>query len=107
MNALFDTGRFREGTGKGQGEKTLRNQYGDPRFLEQVLKCSAGRRALLGLDAQVPVVENHVSIHLSTEERERHILALLAEMAGRINGDGHGHVLPAPSDIIDVEGTPA
>ena len=28
----------------------LEQQQGDPRFLEQILRCVAGRRALLGLD---------------------------------------------------------
>ncbi len=31
--------------------KTIKNQHGDPRFLEQIHKCIASRRALLGLDA--------------------------------------------------------
>jgi hypothetical protein len=31
--------------------KTLKNQNGDPRFLEQIQRCIAGRCALLGLNA--------------------------------------------------------
>ena len=31
--------------------KILKNQIGDPRFLEQIHKCIASRRAILGLDA--------------------------------------------------------
>jgi hypothetical protein len=34
-----------------RARKTVKNQHGDPRFLEQVQKCVAQRRALLGLDA--------------------------------------------------------
>ncbi|MDZ4780431.1 MAG: helix-turn-helix domain-containing protein [Planctomycetia bacterium] len=34
-----------------RARKTVKNQHGDPRFLEQVQKCLVQRRALLGLDA--------------------------------------------------------
>lgn len=37
--------------GSARARKTVKNQHGDPRFLEQVQKCVAQRRALLGLDA--------------------------------------------------------
>lgn len=37
--------------GAARARKTVKNQYGDARFLEQVQKCIAQRRALLGLDA--------------------------------------------------------
>lgn len=40
-----------------QAKKSLANRYGDPRFLEQVNKCIAQRRSLLGLD--IPAVESH------------------------------------------------
>ena len=35
--------------------KTMKSRTGDPRFLEIVMKCSASRRELLGLDAPVKV----------------------------------------------------
>jgi hypothetical protein len=35
--------------------KRVKNQYGDPRFLELIRKCIADRRALLGLDAPTKV----------------------------------------------------
>jgi hypothetical protein len=41
-------------TGEGAQQptrKTLKNQHGDPRFLDMVHKCVAARRAILGLDA--------------------------------------------------------
>ena len=39
-------------SGDGQRtQNTVKDQSGDPRFLEAVHKCIAGRRALLGLDA--------------------------------------------------------
>ena len=39
-----------DGSGK-KAEKTVKQQQGNPRFLEQVHRCIAGRRTLLGLDA--------------------------------------------------------
>jgi hypothetical protein len=39
------------GSGSERTEKTVRQRIGDPRFLDQIHKCIASRRALLGLDA--------------------------------------------------------
>ena len=41
-------------------EKRVEQQPGDPRFLEQVQRCLAARRALLGLDAP-PAHRAHVA----------------------------------------------
>lgn len=75
--------KFREGSNAERGEKTVRNQYGDPRFLDQVQKCIASRRAMLGLDKQTPVIQNNVAIQLSVTEREQHIAAILSEVEAR------------------------
>ena len=41
-----------QGEGGAQAtRKTVKNQHGDPRFLDQIHKCIASRRAILGLDA--------------------------------------------------------
>jgi len=40
-----------DGAGGKTAQKVVRQRDGDPRFLEQVHKCIATRRALLGLDA--------------------------------------------------------
>jgi hypothetical protein len=40
-----------DGQGGKRAQKRVKNQYGDPRYLEQVHKSIAARRALLGLDA--------------------------------------------------------
>jgi hypothetical protein len=40
-----------DGDHQRKTRRHVRNQHGDPRFLEQVNKCIASRRALLGLDA--------------------------------------------------------
>jgi hypothetical protein len=45
-------------TGDGADQKTrktMKNQHGDPRFLVVILKCTADRRAVLGLDAPVQI----------------------------------------------------
>lgn len=41
---------IQDGSGK-KAEKTVKQQQGNPRFLEQVHRCIAGRRTLLSLDA--------------------------------------------------------
>jgi len=95
--------RFQDGAANGRSQKTVRNQYGDPRFLEVVLKCVSGRRSILGLDAQPQVVENHVSIHLSTEERNQHINALLAELRSQCLPDVTPESQAVLSQVIEVE----
>jgi len=49
-----------DGSGK-RAQKTVEHPVGDPRYLEQIQKCIASRRALLGLDAPTriaPVMPN-------------------------------------------------
>ncbi len=51
---------IQDGSGK-RAQKTVEHPVGDPRYLEQVQKCIAARRALLGLDAPTriaPVMPN-------------------------------------------------
>ena len=38
-----------------EAERVVKNQFGDPRFLDQVHKCIASRRALLGLDGPLRI----------------------------------------------------
>jgi predicted transcriptional regulator len=38
-----------------QAKKTIKNRHGDPRMLEILLKCSAERRKMLGLDAPAKI----------------------------------------------------
>lgn len=51
-------------------KRTLKNQHGDPRFLDIVQKCIAARRALLGLDAptRTEIKTEGITIH---ERRDR------------------------------------
>ena len=63
--------------------RQMRNQYGDPRFLEQVNKCIASRRAILGLDAPVRT-EIKTDGHTVVERRDRivTVVAALRDRAG-------------------------
>lgn len=47
--------RIVQGEGGKHVEKSVRQQVGNPRFLEQIHKSVAARRALLGLDAPVRI----------------------------------------------------
>lgn len=47
--------RIVQGDGSKHVEKSVHQQVGNPRFLEQIHKTSAARRALLGLDAPVRI----------------------------------------------------
>ena len=42
--------RIKGNNSEQNAERIVKNQVGDPRFLEQIHKCIAARRALLGLD---------------------------------------------------------
>jgi len=47
-------------TGEGNGQQTrksMKNQTGDPRFLDQVSKCISHRRAITGLDAPLQMAD--------------------------------------------------
>ncbi len=59
-------------------DRTIKNQVGDPRFLEQVHKCIASRRAILGLDAPAqvePVLP--APVPLTAEQRNEHVEAII------------------------------
>jgi hypothetical protein len=82
---------------RNRARKTLKNQYGDPRFLEQVNKCIAQRRALLGLDASPPVaaLEGFSDDTGSLITRRERVFALLAAL-------GHGGQSPATAAGLDA-----
>jgi hypothetical protein len=59
-------------TGEGTGNNTrknIKNQVGDPRFLDQINRCIAQRRTLLGLDAPLQVADVTVIAEETPEER--------------------------------------
>ena len=72
-------------TGEGYGQKTrksMKNQHGDPRFLDQVNKCITHRRALLGLDAPMQLTEDGAD-ELSVDVRRDRIVAVFAALRER------------------------
>ena len=94
--------------GEGNGErarKTLKNQYGDPRFLDQVNKCISQRRAITGLDAplevtEVPTPETPL-ILLSREERTIRLDQIAVRLGlNRPMGSDPQILLPPASDPL-------
>jgi hypothetical protein len=68
-----------------QSRKALTNRYGDPRFLEQVNKCIAQRRSLLGLDI-APIASSRDELFdgsLSLEVRRERVEAILTAISHR------------------------
>jgi len=61
--------------------RQVKNQNGDPRFLEQVNKCIASRRALLGLDA--PIRTEIETDGFSSLERRDRIVTVIAAIRDR------------------------
>ncbi len=68
--------------------RQMRNQYGDPRFLEQVNKCIASRRALLGLDA--PIRTEIETDGYSVVERRDRIFTVVAALRDRAGNQDAG-----------------
>ena len=63
--------------------KRIRNQNGDPRYLEIILRCNVDQRAILGLDAPTKIAPTTPDGKpLSFEQRQIHINAILAEQFG-------------------------
>jgi hypothetical protein len=108
--------------GSGKAKRTVRHQYGDPRFLDLVLKSIEAERQLMGLDAPTKIAPTTPDGRpLSREERLIHINAILIEKFGAAtvlgNGDEKevlehdptaGASTPGPDDRRGVdEGQPA
>lgn len=92
------------GEGAGQrARKTLKNQYGDPRFLEQVNKCIAQRRALMGLDVSIPFgpLEDLSDDIGSLATRRERIVSLVARLGlgGQPPATGAGSVAGQSRDV--------
>jgi DNA-binding transcriptional ArsR family regulator len=68
----------------GKSAKTMRSRDGDPRFLEVIFKCSASRRALLGLDAAPPPREGGTTdVNVTVEVRRERVLGIIAALGDR------------------------
>lgn len=66
--------------GTQKAKRTVRNQYGDPRFLSVILDCSQARREILGLDAPIKVAPTTPEgTSLTNEQRNAHIQAIFNE----------------------------
>jgi hypothetical protein len=66
-------------TGEGNGQQTkksMKHQVGDPRFLDQVSKCIAHRRAITGLDAPLQVADATPPPAETPEERRAKLEAI-------------------------------
>ena len=62
-------------------QKTVKDQVGDPRFLEQVHKCIASRRALMGLDAPTRIAPTSPDGDEAYHTHVMHELMRLAEQS--------------------------
>ena len=94
-----------------QSRKSMKNQYGDPRFLDLVNKCIAQRRALLGLDilpATAPM-EGQYDEPVSLEGRRERVAVLVTALRERerIGQTGAGSDRGQPGGICagDQPGT--
>ncbi|MCH7685110.1 MAG: helix-turn-helix domain-containing protein [Planctomycetes bacterium] len=101
--------RIRDDAPGRRAEKTVKNRYGDPRFLDQIHKCIAQRRALLGLDAPVRVVDATPPPALFDEERRDRIMKLAAVLQARADAaqqhDRGASVLTAEARHIEADRT--
>ena len=79
QSAVVSNGGDRQKT-----QKTVKEQHGDPRYLEQILKCISSRRALLGLDAPVRVAPTSPD---GDEAYHAHVMKKLMDLAEKA-GDG-------------------
>jgi hypothetical protein len=95
-------------SGEGAGQhtrKSMKNQIGDPRFLQQVNHCIAQRRALMGLDV-LPApnpLEGQPDGTISLEVRRERVLALIHSFGERerIGAAGAGSDDGQPGDVRD------
>ncbi len=72
-----------DGAGGKRAQKRVKNQHGDPRYLEQVHKCIASRRALLGLDAPTRIAPVSPD---GEEAYHSHVMSKIMELAEQCEG---------------------
>jgi Putative ATPase subunit of terminase (gpP-like) len=90
--------------GEGVGSrtrKTMRNQVGDPRFLDQVNKCIAQRRAILGLDALPSLSEQGADVNITLDGRYARLITITAALRERerVARDGAGPAAALSGDV--------
>ena len=97
--------------GDQKARKSMKHQYGDPRFLQLVTHCIGQRRAILGLDVVAPTApqENPFDAPISLEVRRERVLALLSAIGDRERIGGTrapvDHVQPGSVRTGDQRGT--
>lgn len=79
----LETSRIVQGETGKHLEKTVQQQVGNPRFLDQVQKSIAGRRSLLGLDAPVRVAPTSPD---GSESYHAHVMQELLRLAEASDG---------------------
>jgi hypothetical protein len=75
--------------------KSLKHQYGDPRFLDQVNKCITQRCMLLGLQPAAPL-ESDSDDSVSLEERRKRFSRLVSELNDSLRAGTPGE---RPGDV--------
>lgn len=87
--------QFNDETNQRRTRRHVKNQYGDPRFLEIVHKCIVGRCALLGLNKTPMEIDSDGQ---SFVERRDRIVAVVTALRDRSGGAavGEGLVLDQP-----------
>ena len=71
-------------SGEGNGQQTrksVKNQVGDPRYLDQIAKCIVQRRAITGLDAPLQVADATPPPAETPEERRAKLQQIFATIA--------------------------
>jgi hypothetical protein len=69
--------------GENRRTSSLKHQYGNPRFLEQVVRCIAERGLLLGLHPTIVPQEEPIHERVSLEVRRERVLGLLSQLGER------------------------
>src|SRR6516164_8936207 len=72
-----------EGKDGKRSQSSLRHQYGDPRFLDQINKCITQRCILLGLQPAADTKQDHADGCVSLEIRRERVRGLLAQLGER------------------------
>jgi hypothetical protein len=92
-----------EGTVQQQTRKSVKNQNGNPRFLELIARCVAQRCSILGLNI-VPVnPDDNAHVGLAFDDRRDRVIGVFAALRerGRVAGPGSEPPLIVSGDVCD------
>jgi hypothetical protein len=93
-----------DGAGGKKAQKVVRQRDGDPRFLEQIHKCIATRRALLGLDAPTRIAPTSPDGQQAYHSHVMMELMRLAEQAKNGPAVVDGEVIAEQVRLASLEG---